>query len=392
MQNKWPTKKLEDIVDILDKFRKPVTRRDRIPGPYPYYGATGLQDYVAEYIFDEDLILLGEDGANWGAGDHSAYKIDGKCWVNNHAHVLRSYKDIVLDDWLVFFLNISDLSEYITGTTVKKLNQEKLRSIEIPLPPIEEQRKIVKKIEELFVGIDEAQKLREEAQQDSAALLPAAFHHIFSQGKEKGWSEEKIDEVVDSVQYGYTASAKENGQAKLLRITDIQNNNVSWSTVPYCDCEDIDKYLLHNGDIVFARTGATVGKSYLIKNPPDNSIFASYLIRMQIDKKKCYPQFLHYFFQSPNYWDQITEQQVGGAQPNVNSTKLKKIFLFLPPLTEQKKIIECLDHLSEKVKALQKLQTETAADFSDLKQSILHKAFSGELLTQGEGIEAIAAT
>src|SRR3989344_3746442 len=135
MKTSWPTKKLGEACEILDNLRKPITRRDREPGPYPYYGATGIQDHVAGYIFDEDLILVGEDGARWGAGENSAYKISGKSWVNNHAHVLRPHRDILLDDWLVYYLNISDLSEYITGTTVKKLNQAKLRSIPIPLPP-----------------------------------------------------------------------------------------------------------------------------------------------------------------------------------------------------------------------------------------------------------------
>ena len=179
--NTYSTKKLGEVCDILDNLRKPITKRDREFGPYPYYGATGIQDHVAGYIFDEDLILVGEDGARWGAGENSAYKISGKSWVNNHAHVLRPHRDILLDDWLVYYLNISDLSEYITGTTVKKLNQAKLRSIPIPLPPLAEQKKIVARLEGLLTKIKEAKRLRAEAQEAAKNLLPAELHRIFTQ-------------------------------------------------------------------------------------------------------------------------------------------------------------------------------------------------------------------
>ena len=124
-------------------------KKDRKPGPYPYYGATCIQDYVAGYIFDEPLVLLGEDGAKWGKGDKSAFCVDGKIWVNNHAHVLRPLK--VIDSlFLSHTLTILDLQPYITGTTVPKLNQERMCQMHIPLPPLAEQKRIVARIEELF--------------------------------------------------------------------------------------------------------------------------------------------------------------------------------------------------------------------------------------------------
>lgn len=182
MKTYWPVKKLGELCDILDSQRKPVTKKDRKPGPYPYYGATGVQDYVADYIFDEPLVLVGEDGAKWGAGEETAYRVEGKYWVNNHAHVLRPQRDILLDGWLAYFLNISDLSEYITGLTVKKLNQERLRSIEIPVPPIEEQKRIVAKLEKILSKIQEAKKLKSEQLAELSALQQSVLHQAF-QGK-----------------------------------------------------------------------------------------------------------------------------------------------------------------------------------------------------------------
>ena len=143
----WPLVELGKLVDVLDKMRKPVTKSDRQTGPYPYYGATGVLDYVADYLFDEPLVLVGEDGAKWDSGEDTAFSITGKSWVNNHAHVLRPNRERLLDGYLVGCLVQTDLSQFVTGVTVPKLNQARLRVIPIPLPPLETQRAIVSEIE-----------------------------------------------------------------------------------------------------------------------------------------------------------------------------------------------------------------------------------------------------
>ncbi|MFH1384747.1 MAG: N-6 DNA methylase [Candidatus Omnitrophota bacterium] len=140
---KWPMVDLGEVCEILDSKRKPITKADRVSGEYPYYGATGILDYVKDYIFDEKLVLIGEDGAKWGVGDKTAFIAKGKYWVNNHAHVLKPDRKKILDELLVELINSMDLMPYITGVTVPKLNQEKLRSIKIPLLPLEVQEQIV---------------------------------------------------------------------------------------------------------------------------------------------------------------------------------------------------------------------------------------------------------
>ncbi|MBX2976655.1 MAG: N-6 DNA methylase [Ignavibacteriaceae bacterium] len=146
-QTNFDTEELGEIVEILDNLRKPITKSDRTEGQYPYYGATGILDYVHDYIFDEKLVLVGEDGAKWLSGDKTAFIAEGKYWVNNHAHVLRPIRTKVLDLFLVEMLNYMDLSPFITGVTVPKLNQAKLRSIQIPLPPLSIQEEIVAEID-----------------------------------------------------------------------------------------------------------------------------------------------------------------------------------------------------------------------------------------------------
>jgi type I restriction enzyme S subunit len=139
----WPVKTIGDVCAVLDSLRKPITKRDRTSGDYPYYGATGIVDYVGDYIFDERLVLVGEDGAKWDAGDRTAFIAEGKYWVNNHAHVLRCKPGVLVDSWLTHYLTMSDLNRYVSGLTVPKLNQGSLVSIAIPVPPLEEQERIV---------------------------------------------------------------------------------------------------------------------------------------------------------------------------------------------------------------------------------------------------------
>lgn len=134
--------RLGDICEILDSKRVPVTAADRQPGPYPYYGANGVQDYVADYIFDDELVLLAEDGGNFGSKDKPiAYRVSGKCWVNNHAHVLKPKQGLDVD-YLCYSLMFYDVSGLVNGATRQKLTQADMRKMEIPLPPLEEQLRI----------------------------------------------------------------------------------------------------------------------------------------------------------------------------------------------------------------------------------------------------------
>lgn len=159
----WNWINLGELVDVLDSQRKPITKTDRKDGPYPYYGASGIVDYVADFIFDEPLVLVGEDGAKWGRGDETAFSISGKTWVNNHAHVLRAKEYAVNQAYLVYYLTASDLSDYITGMTVPKLNQKRLISIPVSLPPLAEQHRIVKKVDELMALCDKLEQQQADA-------------------------------------------------------------------------------------------------------------------------------------------------------------------------------------------------------------------------------------
>jgi type I restriction enzyme S subunit len=147
--------------------------------------------------------------------------------------------------------------------------------------------------------------------------------------------------------------------------------------VPFCNCPYPDNYLLEENDLIFARTGGTTGKSFLIRKCP-KAVFASYLIRLRV-KHSVSVEYLYRYFQTPSYWGQITDEKKGTGQPNVNGKKLANIQVPIPPLSEQRRIVAYLDSLQAKVDALGRLQAETGAELDALLPSVLDKAFKGEM-------------
>ena len=158
------------------------------------------------------------------------------------------------------------------------------------------------------------------------------------------WEWVRWGTLSESIQYGYNAPAQENGRIKMVRISDIQDNSVMWETVPYCDIKEceIDAYLLKPNDILFARTGGTVGKSYLVQEVPEEAIYAGYLIRTRYSDQLC-PQYLKYFMESELYWSQLREGTIATAQPNCNGKTLGNMLGPIPPSHEQTRMVEKLN-------------------------------------------------
>lgn len=272
------------------------------------------------------------------------------------------------------------------GGAQPNISQEIVKALNLPVPPTAEQERIVEKIEELFSDIDDGiktlEKTKLQIKQYRQSVLKSAFEGKLY--KTTKWKSLKVKDISENIQYGYTESAtQEKIGPRFLRITDIQNNTVIWSNVPYCKISESEKekYLLKNGDFVFARTGATVGKSYLISALSEQSVFASYLIRIRF-KENVIDRYVKYFFQSPIYWGQIIDNQVGVGQPNVNGTRLANLDIIIPTISEQEKIVEEIEKRFEVVDALEQAFDEGLEKAKQLKQSILKKAFEGKLVPQ----------
>ncbi len=205
------------------------------------------------------------------------------------------------------------------------------------------------------------------------------------------WEWVTIGDISSSILYGVSESAKDNGQYKLLRITDIQNNQVNWRTVPSTDFPPgkVVPYILHKGDILFARTGATVGKSYLVNQCPPNTIYASYLIRIQTFQN-IEPAYLKFFFESGFYWQQISEGSVGIGQPNVNGTSLSLLKIPIPPKSEQMRIVGAIQNVLSTVDSIEAGKQSTLTSVNQAKSKILELAMQGKLVPQDPSDEPAA--
>lgn len=204
----------------------------------------------------------------------------------------------------------------------------------------------------------------------------------------ESWVWTTIGEIASSILYGVSESAKENGRYRLLRITDIQDNKVNWKTVPFTDYDEkkAQTYLLNDGDILFARTGATVGKSYLVENLKETAIYASYLIRVQTSSV-ILPAYIKYFFESGFYWEQISFNSVGIGQPNVNGTTLAALIIPIPPYQEQMRIVEEANKLLSVVDCLDKEKGDLQRAIDGVKSKILDSAIHGRLVPQDQNDE-----
>ena len=203
----------------------------------------------------------------------------------------------------------------------------------------------------------------------------------------QGWEWERWGNISQSIQYGYNAPALEKGVIRMVRISDIQDNKVLWNTVPFCMIEekDIETYLLKINDILFARTGGTVGKSFLVEDVPMKSIYAGYLIRTRYSSLLC-PHYMKAFMESQLYWEQLKNGTIATAQPNCNGKTLAKMLLPIPPINEQKRIVEGLHKISPFIECYS--ESQDALNLMNmqireqLNKSVLQEAIQGKLVPQ----------
>lgn len=208
-----------------------------------------------------------------------------------------------------------------------------------------------------------------------------------------------LKNLIEGTQYGYNASALQSGQNKFLRISDIHESKVDWETVPYCNCDDEETYLLKNEDILIARTGGTTGKSFKIDTPPPHSIYAGYLIRIRA-KQTVNPDYLYLFLHSFAYWSQIVNLNEGNFRPKANAENLKALILpncskniqddavrisqgeNLPGYEELFDKIEKVLIEYEKTQKIEELFADQLTQLENLNQAILQEAVQGKLLAQ----------
>lgn len=282
--------------------------------------------------------------------------------------------------WLTWPKTCDRISATSTGARMPRANMNEVMRFDIPLPPLEEQKRIVAVLDQAFAALDRARAHAEANLADSEKLLERAIGSVFTSSEAEGWDSAPLVSLAN-INYGYTAKSNpEPVGPKLLRITDIQEGEVNWETVPFCMVNDreIRKFSVIDGDLVFARTGATTGKSLLLKGPP-NAVCASYLIRLRLKGGSLTPDFLNYFFQSDKYWDEVRRGISGSTQGGFNASKLGAMIVPVPPAERQAELVWKLTNIKYTAKRARSEYEYKLKNIDNLRQSLLQKAFSGRL-------------
>lgn len=302
--------------------------------------------------------------------------------------VLKDKSGLFDQDYLYYFLSSNtayqQFDNLAAGSTVRNLNTELVKSVVVPVPPLEEQRRIVRILDEAFEGIAIAEANTKKNLANTQELFEQFLNKNFTQIKD-GWEVKRISDISTNVEYGSSSKSLKNptpNSIPVLRMGNMQGGLIDWEDLVYTDKEDeIEKYLLKYNDILFNRTNSDVhvGKTAIYKGERP-AIFAGYLIRINYKENIVDPDFINFYLNSSvarDYGKSVMSRSIN--QANINGTKLKTYPIYLPSLEIQKEVVSKLHELQNQTKALEKIYQRKLEALAELKQSILQKAFTGQL-------------
>lgn len=397
MMEDWIDSTILESCEIHDNLRKPINSKERakrIEGKseeelYPYYGATGQVGFIDDFLTEGDYILVGEDAAPFL--DYSkdvAYKITGKTWVNNHAHILKSKCN---DDFLLHYLNHFNFIGYVSGTTRLKLTQGKLKQIPITLPPLPIQRAIVSKIESLFSSLDsgiaDLKKVQEQLKIYRQAVLKKAFEGELTKyktGKESIWDIVKLDDISISRLGKMLDKQKNLGKLKPY----LANLNVRWGHFDLTALKEMrfeehekEKYQVRKGDLIVCE-GGEPGRCAVWQS--DQPIF----IQKALHRVRFFEEnssiFYYYYFQYLAQTGGLSEHFTGSTIKHLTGRKLKEVKLPHCAFDVQKLVVKEIESRLSVCDKVEESIKDSLVKAKALRQSILKKAFEGKLLTTAE--------
>ncbi|MBD6945510.1 restriction endonuclease subunit S [Vibrio parahaemolyticus] len=346
----WTTLGNEHAVEIANSGRKPVKAALRVAGETPYYGANNIQDYVDGYTHDGEFVLIAEDGSA-SLENYSIQYATGRFWANNHVHVVRG-KEGLNTRYLYHYLCIVNFVPFLSGGGRAKLTKGKLVDIPLPIPCPDNPEKSLAIQAEIVRILDAFTAMTAELTAE-LNMRKKQYNYYRDQllSFEEGEVEWKTLGDISDFTYGYAAKAQESGDARFVRITDINTNGkLSPADHMYVDIsEENERYLLKKDDLLMARTGATFGKTMIFEEDYP-AIYAGFLIKLSLDPNIVNPKYYWHFAQSDLFWDQANKLVSGGGQPQFNANALKQVKLPVPypsdtakSLAEQSRIVLILD-------------------------------------------------
>ena len=351
----WEVRTLGEVSTFLDGQRRPVKASDRakMSGTIPYYGASGVVDYINDYLFDEELILLGEDGENILSRNlRLAFRISGKSWVNNHAHVIRPNSDISIG-FLTEYLESLDYSGLNSGTAQPKLNKQKCLAIHVAVPPIVEQRAIataLSDVDALLEALDRLITKKRDIKQATMQQLLTGQTRL--PGFEGEWEVQRLGEFAP-LQRGFDLPTT---QIKSGKYPVVYSNGI----LNYHEC-----YQVKGPGVVTGRSG-TIGRVTFVSDhywPHNTSLWVT-------NFKGNDPKFVFYLYSRLNF----ERFSSGSGVPTLNRNDLHALDIFIPnELEEQVAISTVLSDIDAEIQALHQRRTKTAA----LKQAMMQELLTG---------------
>ena len=361
--------RLGDVCEILDNMRIPIKACDRKAGQYPYYGANGLQDYIDNYIFDDELVLLAEDGGNFGSKDKPiAYRVSGKCWVNNHAHVLKPKQNLDVD-YLCYSLMYYDVSGLVNGATRQKLTQADMKKIEILLPEIEEQKKIVKILDKLNEIINKRQQQLKKLDE----LVKSRFIEMFGDPvkNEKNLPLEQLSKI-GILERGKSQHRPRNapellgGPYPLIQTGDVSNSNIYITTYSNTYSElGLKQSKLWEPGTLCITIAANIAQTAILTF---KACFPDSVVGF-IPNNNTNIIFIHYWFE---FFQKVLEEQAPQvAQKNINLKILSELKVILPSIELQNQFADFVKQTDKS-----KLEIQKSLDKLEiLKKSLMQQYF-----------------
>lgn len=357
------------------------SKKDRVAGAIPYYGASGILDHVQAHLFDEPLVLVGEDGAKWGAGERTSFLVEGKCWVNNHAHVLRPHCERIRDAWLVHYLNFTDLTEFVSGLTVPKLTQGALTAIPIVLPPVEEQDRILGIVSKATADVASIKRNVAQSVESATSLFDSYMQSVLS-GLEDDWPLRKLGELCTIARGG--------SPRPIRKFLTSSRSGINW--VKISDATASGKYIysteqridpsgaarsrmVHEGDFLLSNS-MSFGRPYIMRTT--GCIHDGWLV-LRDSAQHLDQDYLYHVLGSNVVFEQFNRLAAGSTVRNLNIELASRVEIPVPPTSLQQQVANRMELVFENVCRLRSLYHRKLVALDALSQSLLHQAFTGAL-------------
>lgn len=393
---------LNGFAECKDGNRKPINASERAEreGDIPYYGATGQAGWIDDYLTDEQLVLLGEDGAPFlELLKDKAYLIEGKAWVNNHAHIIKSHYGEVGNKYILHYLNVFNFHGYVNGTTRLKLTQASMRTIPVPLPPLAEQKRIVEQIESLYAKLDEAKEKALSVVESFELREKAIYKKAFEGDLTNSWRAENGINISEWEEIPFEKLGKlERGRSKHRPRNDKRLFGGKYPFIQTGDVAGAGMYVTSHkqtlSEFGFEQSrmfpkgtlcitiAANIGDAAILSYDccfPDSVVGFT-------PGEKCLNKYMYFYLQEIKA--ELEYIAPATAQKNLNLKLLGKVEIKVPSLKEQEKIVEILEkQINDQENIVEK--AENVIETIDvMKKSILAKAFRGELGTNIETEES----